>query len=150
MGFKAYLFVQRLKKKLAARKMTQAELAQRVGITSRAMSLYMTGARVPRMDTLVRIAEALGVTPNDLTIEGQTGFESYQEEIRGIGAMAVDLEKLDLTALSQLTFALAKGDKLARELLREYAKTIHQLVSDRNLRRTKVLEEEFKKWNETD
>ena len=150
MGVKAYLFVERLKKKLVARKMTQAELAHRVGITSRALSLYMTGARVPRMDTLVRMAEELGVTPNDLTIEGQTGFESYQEEIRGIGSMAVDLERLDLAALSRLTFCLAKGDRLARGLIREYAKTAHQLVADRSLRRKKAIDAEMKKWSETE
>lgn len=59
-------FPQRLTALLTERKMTQLELAARIGVTRAAMSRYVSGEREPRLVTLVRIAEELDVNIDDL------------------------------------------------------------------------------------
>jgi transcriptional regulator with XRE-family HTH domain len=59
-------FAQRLAAMLDERGMTQLELAARVGVTRAAMSRYVSGDREPRLVTLVRIAEELGVHASEL------------------------------------------------------------------------------------
>lgn len=51
---------------LAQRHLTQAQLAERVGVTPAAMSRYIKGAREPRMITLSRIASELAVSVQSL------------------------------------------------------------------------------------
>ena len=59
-------FPQQLTALLAERGMTQLELAARIGVTRAAMSRYVSGEREPRLVTLVRIAEELEVTVDEL------------------------------------------------------------------------------------
>ncbi len=49
---------------------TQAELAERLGITPQAVSQYERGIKNPKLETIRRIAEALGVLVPDLYPEG--------------------------------------------------------------------------------
>lgn len=49
-----------------SRGMTQAELANELGISASAMSAYEQGARAPRDEIKVRIAEYFGVSVLDL------------------------------------------------------------------------------------
>ena len=46
--------------------LSNAEVARKVGLSERRYSHYTTGAREPDLATLVRIAKALGTTPNEL------------------------------------------------------------------------------------
>ena len=50
--------------------MTQAELAERLGITPQAVSQYERGIKNPKLETVRRISEALGVLVPDLYPEG--------------------------------------------------------------------------------
>lgn len=50
--------------------MTQAELAERLGITPQAVSQYERGIKNPKLETVIRISEALGVLVPDLYPEG--------------------------------------------------------------------------------
>jgi len=50
--------------------MTQAELAERLGITPQAVSQYERGIKNPKLETVKRISEALGVLVPDLYPEG--------------------------------------------------------------------------------
>jgi transcriptional regulator with XRE-family HTH domain len=59
-------FAKRLAALLEERGMTQLELAARVGVTRAAMSRYVSGDREPRFVTLVRIAEELDVSIEEL------------------------------------------------------------------------------------
>lgn len=59
-------FPHRLMALLAERNMTQLDLAARIGVTRAAMSRYVSGEREPRLVTLVRIAEELDVSVDDL------------------------------------------------------------------------------------
>ena len=45
---------------------TQAELAQRAGMSESTLSRIETGQQAPRISTVRRIAEALGVAPAEL------------------------------------------------------------------------------------
>lgn len=49
---------------------TQAELAERLGVTPQAVSQYERGIKKPKLETVIRIAEALGVLVPDLYPEG--------------------------------------------------------------------------------
>ncbi len=46
--------------------LTQAQLAQRVGVAKVTISHWETGHRTPSMDSLVRTADALGVPVADI------------------------------------------------------------------------------------
>lgn len=59
-------FAKRLEALLDERRITQLELAARVGVTRAAMSRYVSGDREPRFVTLVRIAEELDVRVEEL------------------------------------------------------------------------------------
>ena len=47
-------------------KMTQQDFAYRLGVTGASVSAYENGPRTPSFDVLVRIANILGVTTDDL------------------------------------------------------------------------------------
>ena len=55
------------------RKLSQLDLANRVGVRQSAISAFETGEKSPRLDTLQRIASALGVSTAVLIVpeEGQ-------------------------------------------------------------------------------
>ena len=51
---------------------TQRELSERSGISEVSMSRYMNGERVPKITSIIRIANALMVTPSYLVDFGET------------------------------------------------------------------------------
>jgi transcriptional regulator with XRE-family HTH domain len=56
--------------------MTQAELAERIGISQTILSQYELGKRNPSADVHARLAEALGVTMDDLMYGEVKGVKS--------------------------------------------------------------------------
>ena len=68
----------RLTELLQQKRLTQKELAHRVGITEAAVSHYIKGDRVPRSTVLARIAAELDTT-SDYLLEGTP--ETVLEEI---------------------------------------------------------------------
>jgi DNA-binding Xre family transcriptional regulator len=59
-------FVERLSRLMAERKVTQAELARRIGVGQSAVSMLLSRKCRPQPRTLGKIAEALGVGVEDL------------------------------------------------------------------------------------
>ena len=51
----------RIAKLRRMRKYTQAELAEKVGVSTRAIQNYEAGTRIPKKDTIAKIADALSV-----------------------------------------------------------------------------------------
>lgn len=49
-----------------ARKMTQPQLAKKVGILYQALQVYEYGKQIPSVDTAIRIARALDTTVEEL------------------------------------------------------------------------------------
>lgn len=63
----------RIKECLAERGMTQKELAEATGITEAAISRYAGGSRLPKIAQVIRIADALNVSIDQLLVrEGCT------------------------------------------------------------------------------
>jgi transcriptional regulator with XRE-family HTH domain len=60
---------------------SQAELARTVGSTGTQMWRWEAGKRVPRLPTLQRIADALGVSLDDLIREPKTDARSAAEPV---------------------------------------------------------------------
>jgi lambda repressor-like predicted transcriptional regulator len=60
------VFAQRLRDLMEAKGLTQAELADKVGIGQPAISMMLNRACRPQRKTVVRFAEALGVRPEEL------------------------------------------------------------------------------------
>ena len=57
---------ERIKILMDGKHLTQKELANRAGITEASMSKYLSGERVPRIDVIVNLANALDVTTDEL------------------------------------------------------------------------------------
>lgn len=55
-----------IRMEMAARKMTQSELASQVGVGREAINDYLNGKRKMPFPTFVRVADALGFTPSGL------------------------------------------------------------------------------------
>jgi transcriptional regulator with XRE-family HTH domain len=58
----------RLREWRERRLLTQAELAKRVGVSVGTVNRIERGANPPRLSTVRRLAEALGVDPDDLVV----------------------------------------------------------------------------------
>ncbi len=65
----------KLKEYRTREKLTTAELGKMLGVSPSAVTNWETGFRKPDIETLVKIAQVLGCTPNDLL-----GFETKEEE----------------------------------------------------------------------
>lgn len=57
---------ERIRMLMEEKHLTQKELAIKSGITEAAMSKYLSGERTPRIDIVVNLANALGVTTDEL------------------------------------------------------------------------------------
>lgn len=65
-------FNERLRAIRKEKGLTQAELAEKAGIAVNSVRLYEAGARLPKLDTIARMAVAMSLTANDL-MAGQWG-----------------------------------------------------------------------------
>lgn len=57
-----------LRKVRSEKKVTQAELADKLDVSQQHISAYERGERIPGIDAAARIADALGVTLDELVI----------------------------------------------------------------------------------
>jgi len=55
-----------LRKYLKAKRMTQAEFARQIGVSQPTVWAWMNGAKTPTADKLVRIADIIGTSVDDL------------------------------------------------------------------------------------
>lgn len=102
-------FSQRLKRARMTAGLTQVELAQKLGVTSRSIQHYELGQRRPRkFETVEKLAEILNVEVNDL-FDTQTLLLIGAQE-KGGAKSARDVEEL----VSEVS-ALFAGGELAEE-----------------------------------
>lgn len=59
-------FNERIRMLLEEQHLSQKDLAKKAGITEASMSKYLSGERTPRIDVVVNLANALGVTADEL------------------------------------------------------------------------------------
>ena len=103
-------FVREVRRRAAALGITQAEVGRRSGVSIRAFSHYLSERSEPNLGTLVRIAEVLGCTPNDLLGIGQTeGSGGEGDEIRR--RIAVRCRQFDVRSL-RLALLLVEAVKV--------------------------------------
>lgn len=86
-------FIRELRKE---KEMTQKDLADRLGITDRAVSKWERGLNAPDLSTLEPLAEALGVTITEL-VKGERA-QSGEEELRSLIGYSVEKTALDRRA----------------------------------------------------
>ena len=86
-------FKERLKEKRRARGMSQAELAERVGVTSRTIQNYELGSRKPQnMEVVQKLADVLNTTTDYLL--GNADRQILAAYVKGGAKAARDVEEL--------------------------------------------------------
>lgn len=70
--------------------LTQVELAKKIGITTRALQNYEMGTRVPKIDTLTKVAYALGVDVNELVTDSEHFIIEAKEKYGSRGKAAAE------------------------------------------------------------
>ncbi len=91
---------ERIKMLMNEQKLTQKELAKRAGITEASMSKYLSGERTPRIDVIVNLANALGVTTDELI--GQEIENESMSFVRMKTVLARGLENLSREEKNEL------------------------------------------------
>lgn len=78
--------------------LTQKELAKRLGTSQQNIAQYESGKRVPKIETLQKIANALNVSVNELRSDNEIMLEKLSEDI----SVAMDSFKQEITFLNYL------------------------------------------------
>jgi transcriptional regulator with XRE-family HTH domain len=73
------LFAKRLRERAHQLNLSDAEVARRAGLAERRYGHYVRNTHEPDYATLVRICEALDVTPNDLLLPAPAARQSVPE-----------------------------------------------------------------------
>lgn len=95
-------FSQRLRQLRKDKHLTQAQVAQRIGVTTSMVSSYETDIRLPSYEVMVRIADVFGVTVDYLLCRQEKRFldisELSDEEAAVVCDMVEILKKKQITA----------------------------------------------------
>lgn len=95
---------QRLRARREAQGLTQAELAERVGITDNYLSAVERGVKLPTLPTLDALATALDTQPVELL--GTTRGDAWLDELVDVGsAVPKSLRPIALAVLRAITGA---------------------------------------------
>ena len=90
-----YRLPERLRKAMELKKMTQADLADKIGGTRQKISRYITGASAPPADVLFSISKALDVSPDYLlgiADDATTDIkEKYMCEYTGLSSKSINI-----------------------------------------------------------
>ena len=117
-GLEMTIFSERLKTLREERKLTQARLAELIGVGARAYNRWERGNFVPQLDTLIKIADVLNITLDELT--GRSP-EVRQPSVRnpklqGLLQEVDNLSDEDQQALNILMDSLVKRAQMNRVL----------------------------------
>ena len=77
--------------------LTQKELGEKLGVTESYISQYERGKRVPKPDTLTRIAEALGVSIETLASDLEKQRQYYESRVFSTSGKRVLISYEDLS-----------------------------------------------------
>jgi len=111
-------FAERLKALRESRKLTQTRLAELIGVNSRAYNRWERGTFIPQLDTLMKIADVLHVTLDELTGRTATIHEPAVHNAK-LYALLQEVDALpdqDQQALIILMDSLVKRAKMDRVL----------------------------------
>jgi transcriptional regulator with XRE-family HTH domain len=92
------LFADRLRTELRALRLSQAALAEQLGVSQQTVSKWLTGETQPRVKLLPALAEALGMEPTDLSAALVARAEPKSlDEAMELRVAALDRRIRDLT-----------------------------------------------------
>ena len=96
------IFALNLRKRAGELRISNAEAARRSNLSERRYGNYVTGRREPDLATLVRIAQTLETTPNDLLGVGDVPPASQRRLLRdrlNSAANAMDDKQLEMAVV---------------------------------------------------
>ena len=93
-----------------SKNMTQKEVASAMGISQQAYSQYESGNRRPKIDTIIRIADALCVDIDSFI--GAEAVSSERVQIAKRAAAYVRENYMDEKTIEAIKSVLAKGDRV--------------------------------------
>lgn len=92
--------------------LAHAEVARRAGLTERRYGNYVAGTREPDLASLIRIADALGTTPDQLLgVRAEAADRSAHELLRdrlASAASGMDVPDLELLVIAAEAIAQAR------------------------------------------
>lgn len=111
-------FAQRLKELRTARKLTQTRLAELMEISPRVYSRWETGDVTPHFDTIVRLADILGVTLDELAgrkdVRSETAIKN--PELNRLCRKVDHLSDEDQRALVVVLDSLVKRSRVSKAM----------------------------------
>jgi len=116
LGLDMSTFAERLKLLRQARSMTQSRLSQLLSIDPRAYNRWERGDNIPHLETLIKIADILQVTLDELV--GRSKLDSNirirNHELNQLCQQADDLPDTDQQALIQILDGLMKKAQFSK------------------------------------
>jgi len=111
-------FAERLKLLRQARNITQVRLAELLAVDPRAYSRWERGDNIPHLDTLIKIADIIQVTLDELVgrIEATSDVQIHNYELHSLCQQADHLPDEDQQALIQVMDGLIKKAQLSKVL----------------------------------
>lgn len=90
-----------ISEKRKSKGMTQAQLAEKLGITDRAVSKWETGKSMPDVSLMLELCSLLGITVNDMLCGEVVSMENYNEKAeKNLLEMASQKEEADKRLLN--------------------------------------------------
>lgn len=115
-----------IKEQRALKNLTQKQLAEKLGVTDKAISRWETGKGIPDVSLLIPLSEVLEVSVNEIligeTIEEEKKIEKYEETI----VNTLTTNKKQISSLHKIIYALF----VAVEVVAIYGFTIGASPSD--------------------
>lgn len=128
------------------KKITQKELAEKIGVTDSAITKYEKGDREPNIETLNKIATALGVTINDLVKNEEKASNKNSIGIRFLDRSKLPDEKEQIVKVVEemYEFINATGDENQLEEFYDLVQASLNLLQIRNFTLQEIQEAEKK------
>lgn len=101
-------FAERLRQRVATLRLSNAELARRMGLSDQRLGNYLAGIREPDLEMLTKLASMLQTTPNELLgFPDKTGEEQLaalrERAHEAINELGLDELKVIVSVLDALT-----------------------------------------------
>ncbi len=93
---------QRIKKRRETMKLTQQQLAEALGVTAQHVSAIEKDKRAPSLDSLVRLAEELGVTIDFLVTSKEGVITDPIPAIRADKKLKIEIKRALITLIQTL------------------------------------------------
>lgn len=114
------IFSKNLADQLEAHKISQADLAHHLGVSTAAVNTWCKGIKVPRMKNIDQICSYLGINRSDLMEDHSVEFSKSAQAARIVGQL---ISTNDETILNIL-IALAKLTPSERQVLTKFINNI--------------------------